>query len=337
MENTRITKQKEYQGFYKDADGEAHVVDMTSTTYRPDLDMGAFITQAAPTIVRPSRRKKPVRGDSLTLAMGDAQIGYYNDEPFHDERAMALGMLAVVELQPDNICLTGDMIDLPAMSRFEQRSGWQNSTQKSIDRYHLFLSELRANAPDANIVVVHGNHEERMPKMIRKDAAELMGLRRANAEQELGVLTLQYLCRYGDLNVQGITGYPNGEYWLEDDLRVTHGTQAKRQGQSAATYLKQEQVSTIFGHDHRLQIAWQTRAVRNGGKDTVAASPGCLARTDGYVPGFHFTTNESGVVVPRAEDWQNGVLLIQHNERNHDVTPLRISEQGINIGGNYYE
>jgi hypothetical protein len=78
-----------------------------------------------------------------------------------------------------------------------------------------------------------------MPKMIRKDAAELMGLRRANAEQELGVLTLQYLCRYGDLNVQGITGYPNGEYWLEDDLRVTHGTQAKRQGQSAATYLNQ--------------------------------------------------------------------------------------------------
>lgn len=333
----RITERKEWDGYIKNSDQEIETVRLHSTTYEPAVDVGSFVTQAAPTIIRPTRRKKPVRGDNLTLAMGDAQIGYYNDEPFHDERAMALGILAVAELAPDNICLTGDMLDLPAQSRFEQRSGWQGSIQKSIDRYHSFLAELRANAPDANIVVVHGNHEERMPKMLRKDAAELIGLRRANAERELGVLTLQYLCRYDDVGVQGITGYPNGEYWLEDDLRVTHGTQAKKGGLSASNYLKTEQVSTIFGHDHRLQIAWQTRAVRGGGKDTVAASPGCLARTDGYVPGFHFTTTESGAVVPRAEDWQSGVLLIQHNERNHDVTPLRISAQGINIGGKYYE
>ena len=116
---------------------------------------------------------------------------------------------------------------------------------------------------------------------------------------------------------------------------MIHGTQAKKGGLSAANYLKNEQVSTIFGHDHRLQIAWQTRNTRKGGVERVAASPGCLAMTDGSVPGYHFTTSESGLVVPKAEDWQNGVLLIQHNERNHDVTPLRMSEQGIHIGDRY--
>lgn len=333
----RITGRKVYEGFIKNADGEIEYTrPLESITTEPTAEGVDFVRQATPTIIRPTKRKRIARRDRLALAMGDAQIGYFNDEPFHDEVALSLGLIACYELQPDEICLVGDMIDLPAMSRFEQRSEWQNSTQRSIDRYHLFLSELRANAPNSRITVVHGNHEERMPKMLRRDAAELIGLRRANAERELGVLTLQYLCRYDELEIESITGYPNGTHWLEDNLRVTHGTQTKRQGMSAVNYLRNEQVSTIFGHDHRLQIAWQTRAVRGGGISTVAASPGCLARTDGYVPGFNFTTDESGVIIPRSEDWQQGVLAIQHNERNHDVTPFRISGGEINLNGEYY-
>ena len=53
----RITQRKEYQGFYKDNDGEAHVVDMESKTIEPTVDTGDFIRQAQPTIVRPTRRK----------------------------------------------------------------------------------------------------------------------------------------------------------------------------------------------------------------------------------------------------------------------------------------
>lgn len=324
----RLTRRTEWQGFYKDNEGEAHVVDMESKTFEPEIDKGDFIRQAAPTIVKPTRRKRPTRSDSVTVAFGDAQI------PFQDERAMNLALRAVEELQPDNVVLTGDMLDLPSLSRFEQRAEWAGRMQEALDRYHLFLAEIRARHI-GRLAVVHGNHEERLPKFLRKDAAELIGIRRANSH-ELGVLTIQYLARYDDLNVESITGYPNGTFWLEDNLQVIHGTEAKRRGQSAARYLGEQAVSTIFGHDHRLQIAWQTQAVRDGKKDRVAASPGCLALTDGSVPGFHFTTSESGLVVPRAEDWQNGALAIFHNERNHDVQPLRMSERGINIGDKYY-
>lgn len=326
----RITSRKEYQGFWKDNDGEAHVVDMESKSFQPEVDTGDFIRQAPPTIVRPTRRKRPVRSDTVTLAFGDAQI------PFQNERAMSLALVAVQEIQPDNVVLTGDMLDLPSLSRFEQRSEWAGRMQEAIDRYHLFLAEIRARHI-GRLAVVHGNHEERLPKFLRKDAAELIGIRRANAEKELGVLTIQYLARYDDLDVESVTGYPNGTLWLEDDLQVIHGTQAKKGGLSAANYLKNEQVSTIFGHDHRLQIAWQTRNTRKGGVERVAASPGCLAMTDGSVPGYHFTTSESGLVVPKAEDWQSGVLLIQHNERTHDVVPLRMSDKGIHMFDRYYD
>lgn len=323
----RVVQRKEYMGFIKNKDGEIETVDLESRTIVPEVDTGDFIRQAKPTVVRPTRRKRPTRSDTITLAFGDAQI------PFQDEHAMSMALRAVEELQPDNVVLTGDMLDLPSLSRFEQRREWAGRMQEALDRYHLFLAEIRARHI-GRLAVVHGNHEERLPKMLRKDAAELIGLRRANTE-ELGILTIQYLARYDDLQVESITGYPNGTLWLEDNLQVIHGTETKRQGQSAVNYLRKEQVSTIYGHDHRLAVAWQTRNTRLGGVACVAASPGCLARTDGYVPGFHYTTAENGSVVPRAEDWQQGVLLIAHNERNHDVTPLRISERGINIGDKY--
>lgn len=325
----RLTSRKEYQGFYKDNEGEAHVVDMESKSFEPQVDTGDFIRQAAPTIVRPTRRKRPTRSDSVTLAFGDAQI------PFHDERALSLALTAITEVQPDNVVLLGDMLDLPMQGRFLGRPEWANTVQESIDRFHLFLAEIRARHL-GRIAVIHGNHEERMPKMLRRDAAELIGLRRANAEKELGVLTLSYLCRYDELGVEAYTGYPNGRLWLEDNLQAIHGTETKRQGQSAVNYLRKEQVSTLYGHDHRLAVAWQTRNTRLGGVACVAASPGCLARTDGYVPSFAYSVDDMGDFVPRAEDWQQGGLLVLHNSRNHDIQPLRISEQGINIGGNYY-
>lgn len=324
----RHIEHKEWDFGIKNDKGEIEVRRMTSDTYEKEVDNGDFIRQAKPTIVKQGKRKKPERKDSITLAFGDAQI------PFQDEHAMQMALRAIEEIVPDNVVLTGDMLDLPSLSRFEQRREWAGRMQEALDRYHLFLAEIRARHI-GRLAVVHGNHEERLPKMLRKDAAELIGLRRANAAEELGILTIQYLARYDELEVEGITGYPNGTLWLENNLQVMHGTETKKQGQSAANYLRKEQVSTIFGHDHRLQVAWQTRNTRDGGVDRVAASPGCLARTDGHVPGFHFTTSESGLVVPRSEDWQQGVLLIAHNERNHDVTPLRISEQGLNLGDKY--
>jgi hypothetical protein len=329
----RLVERKEWDFGIKNAEGEIEVRRMTSDTFEPEVevDKGDFIRQAVPTIVRRPRYKKPVRSDSVTLAFGDAQI------PFHDENALQLALRAVQEIKPDNVVLTGDMLDLMSLSKYPDasRQEWAGRMQESLDRYHLFLAEIR-NRHVGRLAVVHGNHEDRLPKFLRKDAAELMGIRRANAEHELGVLTIQYLARYGDLDIESVTGYPNGRLWLEDNLQVLHGTVAQKGGASAAAYLRNEEASSIFGHDHRLQVAWRTIPTRTGYTQRVAASPGCLANIDGTVPGHNFTTDESNEVVRRAEDWQNGVLLVQHNPRNHDVTPLRISEQGIHIGDKYY-
>lgn len=297
-----------------------------------------FITRAKPTVIRPTRRRQPVREDyQLTILAGDAQIGFRGDEPFHSETFMALAQLAIRELMPDNVIFTGDMVDLTAQSRWQQRADWAQSTQASIDRYHDFLAETRANVPNATIAVVHGNHEARLDASIQRDAAHLLGLKRANAGHELPVMTLQYLARYEDLGVQSVDGYPNAAYWLEDNLKVTHGTNVLKGGSNAAKYLREETESTIYGHTHRLEVAYRTLATRLGEKVLAAASPGCLCRTDGGVPGFHYSVDNVGRTVPKAEDWQGGILIVRHNADRHDITPVRFNGNSMRINDKVYE
>lgn len=289
-----------------------------------------LVRRAALTRITPSRRKKPSRVDRRTLVGGDAQI------PFQDDEAAHRFLEAAGEMQPDNIILVGDMIDLPSMSKYSQRPEWVGSTQAAIDEYHLFLAQLRANAPNSRIAVVHGNHEQRMDNYVRNNAAEVLGLRRANMPHELAVLTLQNLVRYDDLEVESIDGYPNGTLWLEDDLKLTHGTFTAKGGANAAKYLRNEPETTIYGHSHRQELAFRTVARRVGARTIAAASPGCLARTDGYVPGVHHTVNNQGETVLKSEDWQQGLLTIDHTERSHHITPVRFTEDGYVLDGKHY-
>jgi predicted phosphodiesterase len=313
-----------------------HDLEGTSIKFRPASDNEGdiehkFINTAKPTIIKPSRRKQPTnRRDQLTVAFGDAQI------PFQDEDAMEMAVLACNELQPDNIVLTGDMLDLPSLSRFDQRSEWRETTQGAIDRYHAFLAQLRADNPNARIVSVGGNHEERMLKYTRNNAAELLGIKRANVEHELAVLTVPFLVRFEDLEVENVDGYPNAAHWLEDNLKVTHGTNVRKGGSNAAKYLQEERDSTIFGHTHRLEMAMRTFAARVGATAIYAASPGCLALTDGSVPGYNHSVSSEGRTVQKSEDWQQGLIIAEHNPRIHNLTPVRITEEGMGLWGKQY-
>lgn len=327
-----------WEMMHKDNDGEAQITELHKYVYPPgEVDESVFINRAAPTIIRPTRRRKPVRDGELSIIIGDAQIGFRGEEAFHDETAMSLAQIAIRELMPDHVIFVGDMLDLQAMSRWEQRNDWANSTQQSIDRYHNYLAETRANAPNANIVAISGNHELRMDKYIRKDAAELLGLKRANAEHELAVLTLRYLVRMDDLDVTNIDGYPNAAYWINNNLKATHGTNVAKGGSNAAKYLKEADTGTLYGHTHRVEFANRTFATRDGYKIMTAASPGTLARITGHVPGFNYSVDDQGKTVPKAEDWQQGLLVVEHDEDNQNVTPVMFNGNKMTIQGKRFE
>ncbi len=316
----------EYQGFIRNAEGEIEKVDLVkhSVKVRPKvaaLDLEKLLVREAPkTVIRPTKRKRPQRSEELTIVAGDAQI------PFHDERAMELFLAEVLREQPDNIVLVGDMIDLPSLSRFQQRPEWVGQTQSAIDTYHMFLAKTRANAPHAKIFVIHGNHEQRLDNYIQNNAAEVLGLRRANMPQELAVLSIQSLVRYADLGIESIDGYPNGTLWMHENLKFVHGTNVAKGGSNAAKYLREERETTVYGHTHRMELAYRTFPRKLGSVTIAAASPGCLAKIDGSVPSYRSTYDAQGHLVRRAEDWQQGILKIYHTSKSHHIVPIRFIE-----------
>ena len=332
----REVSRSEYQVVTKAPDGEYTVHNLEARRYAstPEVDEQAFITNAAPTKIYPSKRVKPVRSDTVSVIIPDLQIGFRGGEAFHDERAMKLGLIACRELQPNNIVLLGDNLDLPTQSKFDHQGGrWTDRIQPALDTFHTYLSQIRADNPSANMVVHWGNHDLRLKKQVQRYNGELMGLRRANAEQELGVLTLQFLLRTDELDIKAIDSYPRGSYWLEDNIETRHGFIVRSSGNSAQAVLTHADHSIIFGHVHRREMA--TKTLSNG-KIVEAVTPGTFARIDGTVPSYHHTIDESDIVVKEYENWQQGLAVVHHNPRNHQIDVINIDEGRMNLYGEEY-
>lgn len=295
-----------------------------------------FINNAKPTIIRPTQRQKPVFSDEVTVVIPDIQIGQYNGENFHDERAMKAAQMIVRELVPDNVLFIGDALDFTPMSRFSQRPGWQDTVQYTLDRFHEYLAETRANAPDANIIYLNGNHEARLEKKILEHNAELLGIKRANAANELGVLSIASLLRLDELEVEHIEAYPGGRYYLEDNLQAMHGNMSRASGSTAGAMVRREDISTLFGHTHRIEVAHRRVADRVG-RIIVAASFGALCRIDGAVPSGSFSTDEHDQISQGYTNWQHGVGVVFHNERTHQINPIHIQDGEYNLFGETYQ
>lgn len=322
----REVSRSEWQVVTKDADGQAQVHNLEGHRYasEPDITEDMFVRQAKPTIIRPNRTRAPKRTDRLGIVVPDIQIGYRAGEPFHDEAAMQTVQEAIYQQQPDEVILIGDAVDLAPLSRHSQRGDWAGTTQQGIDRLHTFLAQTRSNAPNSKITLLAGNHENRMEGYIRRNAGELLGIRRANDADTLGVLTLEYLLRAKELEVNYIGGYPNNEYWITDNLKAVHGDTSRSNGSTASVMVKRFDQSVIFGHTHRIEVAHRTIQQRRGARYVLAASFGTLARVDGRVPSHRYATDERNQTVSYAPNWQQGYGIVEFNKDTHQVTPIHI-------------
>ncbi len=79
---------------------------------------------------------------------------------------------AAARVQPDIICLNGDIFDLPEFSKFTQDPREWNPVGR-INWVHEFLAELREVCPDAEIVLIEGNHEYRLLRHLSESTPAL--------------------------------------------------------------------------------------------------------------------------------------------------------------------
>ncbi len=219
-------------------------------------------------------------------------------------------MLTVVK--PDRVVFLGDLLDLNAWSRFEQLPEWATATQGAIVKAHQLLSTIRRTLPQAQIQVMAGNHEERMPKTLLNNAKAAFGLKRADNLEGWPVMSVPYLCAFDTLDIEFVPGYPANRVWLSPELQIRHGSATRKGGGSARTTSAAEKISTIFGHDHRLSSHIETVTNYNGGQNIHSYGAGTLSRIDGHVPSVKSGMDLSGAPIKNFENWQNGFVIANY-------------------------
>lgn len=309
-----------WQGFLKDEQGEAQLVDMAGVVLSPEWASGPtypVVQPAAPTLVRPLKPRKTKTAVRTTVILPDPQIGYrrVGDEmiAMHDEEAMSVALQILRDVRPDCVVNLGDFIDLPEWSsKFLVLPEFVLTTQPALDRAHRFLAQQRASCDETTeVVLLAGNHDDRLGKAIAKNAMAAMRLRRAEAPDEFPVLSMPYLLRLEDLRVRYISGYPAGRYKIANGndtitpLYAIHGEKL-----DIAKVATSERQSFVQGHIHRFALHSQTYELDGKPQFVLAFSSGCLCRIDGAVPSTKSATDDHGNPLQRWESWQQGIAIV---------------------------
>jgi hypothetical protein len=331
-----VRKVKLYQSLTKDADGEAQIHDLAAIQFSPKWETGPEwpVVQQGPAVKLPpvtTKTKKPTTFKTCVV-VPDIQIGYYRGrdgqlEPTHDEKAILVCLKMIQETQPEVIACVGDNLDFPEMGKYLTYPAYAQTTQASIDRATFFCAQMRAMAPNAKIIWLAGNHEERMPKYLLVNAGAAYGLRKGNIPESWPVLSVPYLCRMDEFGVEYRPGYPAADFWVNEKLRIIHGDRVKSSGSTAHIYLNSEKTSVIYGHIHRIETAFKTREDFDGPRTIMAASPGCLARIDGAIPSTKGGVDLDGRPLTRYENWQQGLGIVKYEDSgahrfSYDVIPI---------------
>jgi hypothetical protein len=324
-----------YQTVTKDEDGNATVHDLEGVKFviHPAWDEGPqweIVRPADPVNVNlgwtPTKHDKSKTKMRCAFLLPDPQIGYrrYEDgtlDPFHDEKAIdvALKIMAYVQEQYgiDIVINLGDFLDLQEHSRFVQEAAFANTTQAAINYGHEFLAKQRAISPDARIVLLEGNHDNRLNLYATRNAAASYGLKKATDIDGDPVLSVQNLLCLKELNIEFFDKYPSQDsmVWLGKYLRAMHGNKVRSNGNTAVAYTNDTpHLSTIFGHIHRIEMQYRTTFDADGPIRSVAFTPGCLCRVDGAVPSTNSGVGSDGRPGTHYENWQQGVGIVWYNE-----------------------
>jgi len=329
-----IKKVSIYQQVTKDAEGEFQVHDLQAIQFSPAWEEGPKweLPKPGPSVQIQKSTVKPIvkTGGKTAIIVPDIQIGYFRNEDgelvaTHDERAIAIAMAMVRDIQPTQIILLGDNLDLPEFGKYRLSPAFALTTQASVDRATTLCAELRQAAPKAKIVWLAGNHEERLTNYILDNAKAAFGITKGNTPKAWPDMSVPSLCRMEEYGINFESGYPAGYYLVNKQLACIHGNRVRSRGSTAHIYLNEQKMSVIYGHIHRIELAYRTRRDWDGARTIMAASPGTLARIDGAVPSTKGGVDAWGRPKTVVEDWQQGVGLVTYEDTGKDLFTYEVA------------
>ncbi len=293
-----------------------HKRDVGAVSVEPLWQVKAWLARKAPVAMKPVvspvvvgdgfRPGKAEKREGLrcALVLPDAQFGFRRRkeglDPFHDRRALGVVMGLAAEIKPDVTVWLGDVLDNAMWSdKFVRTPDFYFTTQAALVEAAWVIAQTR-KATRGEVYVLEGNHDKRPETAMAAHLVEAYGLRAADQLGAAPALSVDNLLGLSRMGVAYVEGYPDGEVWLTDEIKLIHGSTVRAQsGVTSKAVANEEAQTTIFGHIHRMEMAMKTVRGRNGYRTLTMFSPGCLCRVDGAVPGSTL-----------GSQWQQGAAVV---------------------------
>lgn len=244
-------------------------------------------------ILRLASVKKLDKATKTAVVLNDIHI------PYHDQKALAVAIAYMQDINPDDIILNGDIIDFYNASSYKKDPARLHTLQDELNETKAFLKLLRTNHPTANIYYTEGNHETRLERLLLDKVSELV---------TLDCLDLSELLDFRSLN---ITYLDSKQQVSLGALEVFHGNIIRGEsGASARSHFLATGGSILMGHVHRLGVFYKTNRY---GVHT-AIENGFLGRMD-----FEYTDRPN---------WQQGFSTISYTEDGRFSVKQHLIEDG---------
>ena len=241
---------------FKDAHKDLHITDgrisgtikQSGASSAQNIQVKAWLVRREPVEVRPvvkpvsfsiARVQAPKkiaiagRGYEHTLVIPDIHFGFTRGKrrneliPYHDRRALSIVLSVASSFIFENIVILGDLFDFADFSTkfFSGPEAYYN-IQPAIAEAAWFLTQLRAYNPDADITLLEGNHDERLPRVLKEQLRGAMSLTPGMKIAKNPLFSVPGLLQLEDLNIRWVGGYPNARFFLEENLALEHGNRA---------------------------------------------------------------------------------------------------------------
>lgn len=208
--------------------------------------------------------------------------------PYHCNKYLSLVFKVLKELNPQEVVLLGDVGDFYSVNSHGNTKGELRNLNKEIGQVQGFLKKLREIIPDAKLVYIEGNHEDRLQRYILKEASMFDG-----------IVSFEGLLKLKECGVDEFVSYePEQSYDIlgAGQIFARHTPLSVSQN-SARLSLTKSFCSLLYGHIHRIEEAHCTSL---NGEDMVAQSVGWGGDSKhpifGYVKGHHQWQQGFGVV-----------------------------------------
>lgn len=314
----------------RNIDGETEKVPMYAIKMK--IDPVDFEPKWPPITFVGGGKRLPFMPPTHTTAIRKAVILPDPQIPFHDPKALQVALNVAVSIKPDFIIFPGDLLDMSEWSRFTMYPEFRDATMSAITEAYQMLRSLRKQLPNTRIIVMEGNHEQRLPEYILKNNVAAYSLRPASKPKSWPSISVPALCSFDDIGIEYIPGYPANKFWLNERLQVVHGTKASGRQNEAKMVVNDERVTTIFTHAHRISSYYKTVEVYGGARTNAAYNPGCLCLINGHVPSTKSGRDLEGKPLESYENWQHGFAVVEYEEGDR---PFHYEQVYINTFNGY--